>query len=76
MKYHSFTTVLWSLTAAVSDKELEFQAWEAGPETKHGSEDELGCDQIDSCGDTGSRCREGLRAKRVKRDGYCEASVD
>ena len=76
MKYHSFTAVLQSLTTTVFDTELEVQARERGPETKYGSEDDLGCDQIDSCGDTGPRCREGLRAKKVKRGGYCEALVD
>ena len=35
----------------------------------------MGCDLIDSCGDTGPRCRERPRARRVKRGGYCEALV-
>ena len=58
------------------DEEFDVRACERGPETKHGSEDDLGCDQIDSCGDTGPRCREGPRARRMKRGGYCEALVD
>ena len=60
----------------VFDEELEVQARESGPETKHGSEDDLGSGQIDSCGDTGPCCRDGLRARRVKSGGYCEALVD
>ena len=76
MKYHSFTTVLWSLTTAVFEEELEVRARERGSETKHGSDDDLGCDLIDSCGDTGPRCREGLKTRKVKRGGYCEALVD
>ena len=75
MKYHSFTTVLWSLTTAVFEEELEVRARERGSETKHGSDDDLGCDLIDSSGDTGPRCREGLKTRRVKRGGYCEALV-
>ena len=47
-----------------------------GPETKHGAEDDLGCDLIDSCGDTGPRCRERPRVRRVKSGGYCEALED
>ena len=37
---------------------------------------DLGCDQVESCRDTGHHHREGLRARRVKRGGYCEALVD
>ena len=64
------------VTTADSDVELEVPVGEGGPEAKDGSEDDLGCDQVDSCGDTGLHRREGLRARRVKRDGYCEALVD
>ena len=32
------------LTTAVSDEELEVQACKEGPETRHGSENDLGCD--------------------------------
>ena len=32
-----------SLNTAVSDEELEVQAREGGPETKHGLKDDLGC---------------------------------
>ena len=39
-----------SLTTAVSDEKLEVQAREGGSKTKHGSEDDLGCDKIDNCG--------------------------
>ena len=60
MKYHSFTTVLWSLTTAVFE-ELEVRARERGSETKHGSDDDLGCDLIDSCGDTGPVAGRGLQ---------------
>ena len=59
-----------------SDEELEVQVGEGGPGTKDGSEDGSECDQIDSCGDTGPYRREGLRARKVKRGGYCEALVD
>ena len=75
MQYHSFTTVLWSLITAVF-KELEVRARERGPETKHSSDDDMGSDLIDSCGDTGPRCREGLKTRRAKRGDYCEALVD
>ena len=54
-------------------EEFEVRAREWGPETKHGSEDDFGCDLIDSCGDTGPRCREGPRARRVERGDFCEA---
>ena len=60
----------------VSDKELEVQVDKGGPEANDGSEHDLGCDQVESCGDTGPHRREGLRARRMKRGGYCEASVD
>ena len=60
----------------VFEEELEVRARERGSETKHGSGDDLGCDLIDSCGDTGPHCREGLKTRRVKRGGYCEALVD
>ena len=59
-----------------SDEELEVQFGEGGPKTKDGSGDGLECDQIDSCGDTGLHCREGLRTRKVKRGGCCEALVD
>ena len=49
-----------------SDEELEVQVGEGGPETKDGSEDGLECDQIDSCGDTGPHCREGLRERKER----------
>ena len=61
---------------AVSDEELELQVEEGGPGAKDGLEDDLWCDQVDSCGDTGPCRREGLRARRVKRGGFCEALVD
>ena len=57
-------------------EELEVRARERGPETKHGAEDDLGCDLIVSCGDTGPRCRERPRARRVERGDYCEALGD
>ena len=44
VKYHSFMAVLAPLTTTVSDEELEVRACEEGPETKHGSENDLGCD--------------------------------
>ena len=61
MKHHSLTAVLWSITA-VSDEEPETQVGEGGYEAKGGSEDDLGCDQVDSCGDTCPHRREGLRS--------------
>ena len=76
MKYHSLTTVLWSVTTAVSDEELEVKVDEGGPEAKDGSVNDLGCDQVESYGDTGPHRREGLRARRVKRGGYCEALAE
>ena len=76
MKYHSFSTVLQSLTTAVFEEELEVRARERGSETKHGSDGDLGCNQIDSCGDTGPCCGEGLNTRRVKWGGYCEALLD
>ena len=60
----------------VFEEELEVRVCERGPETKHGSEDDLGCNQIDSCGDTDPHCREGPIARRVKRGDYCEALED
>ena len=67
---------LTGVTTAVSNEEPEVQVGEGEPEAKDGSEDDLGSDQVDSCGDTGPRRREGLRARRVKRGGYYEALVD
>ena len=68
--------VLQYVTTAVFDEELEVQVDEEGPEAKDGSVNDLGCDQVKSCGDTGPHRREGLGARRVKRGGYCEALVD
>ena len=73
MKHHSLTAVLWSVITAVSDEEPETQVGEGGYEAKGGSEDDLGCDHVDSCG---PHRREGLRARRAKRGNCYEALVD
>ena len=45
----------------VFEEELEVRARESGPETKRGSDDDMGSDLIDSCGDTSPHYREGLK---------------
>ena len=67
-------SLAYGSTTAVSDEGPEVQVDEGEPEAN--SEDDLGCDQVDSCGDTGPHRREGLRARRVKRGNYYEALVD
>ena len=60
----------------VPNEEPEVQVKRERPRTKHGSEDNFGCDQIDNYKNTGPHRREGRIMRRAKRGGCCEALLD